>query len=60
VYAKCLPWSGEENKLASSKFGAFSYPSVLEPMRYDAWVLTKGKQGVRKKQHGLPFIMLLK
>jgi hypothetical protein len=36
---------------ASSKLGAFSKPVVLEPMRYDAWVLTKGKQGVSKKQH---------
>jgi hypothetical protein len=57
---RCLPWSWEENKLASSKLGAFSKLAVLEPMRYDAWVLTKHKQGVSKKQHGSPFIMLLK
>jgi hypothetical protein len=39
---------------------AFSKPVVLEPMRYDAYVLTKGKQGIRKKQHGSHFIMFLK
>jgi hypothetical protein len=33
---RCLPWSGEENKLALSKLGAFSKPVVLEPMWYDA------------------------
>jgi hypothetical protein len=58
--ARCLPWSREENKLASSKLGVFSKPAVLEPMRYDALVLTKGKHGVSKKQHDSPFIMLLK
>jgi hypothetical protein len=31
-----LPWSREEEKLASSKLGAFSKPAGLEPMRYDA------------------------
>jgi hypothetical protein len=58
--ARCLPWLREENKLASSKLGVFSKPAVLEPMQYDAWVLTKGKHGVSKKQHVPPFNMLLK
>jgi hypothetical protein len=29
-------------------------------MRYDARVLMRGKQGASKKQHGSPFIKLLK
>jgi hypothetical protein len=32
----------------------------VEPRWYGARVLTRGKQGVSKKQHGSPFIMLLK
>jgi hypothetical protein len=31
-----LPWSKEEEKLASSKLGAFSKPAVSVAMRYDA------------------------
>jgi hypothetical protein len=31
-----LPWSKEEEKLASSKLGAFSKTVRLVPMRYDA------------------------
>jgi hypothetical protein len=53
VYAWCLPWSREEDKLASSKLGVFSKPAVSKPMQYDAWVLAKGRQGISKKQHGL-------
>jgi hypothetical protein len=56
VYARRLPWSREENKLASPKLGAFSKLAVLEAMWYDSWVLMKGKQGVSKRQHGSPFI----
>jgi hypothetical protein len=32
---------------------------VSEPMRYDAWVLMKGKQGVIKKQHDSPLLFYL-
>jgi hypothetical protein len=32
----CLPWSGEEEKLALSKLGTFSKPAVSVPMWYDA------------------------
>jgi hypothetical protein len=32
----CLPCSREEEKLASSKLGAFSKPAESVPMRYDA------------------------
>jgi hypothetical protein len=42
------------------KLGMFSSLMGLEPMRYDARVLTRGKQGVSKRQHGSPFIRLLK
>jgi hypothetical protein len=28
---------------------------MSEPMRYDVWVLAKGRQGISKKQHGSPF-----
>jgi hypothetical protein len=31
-----LPWSREEEKLASSKHGMFSNPTGLEAMQYDA------------------------
>jgi hypothetical protein len=31
-----LPWSREEEKLASSNLGAFSKPAGSVPMRYDA------------------------
>jgi hypothetical protein len=34
--ARCLPWSGEEEKLASSKLGVLSNPMGSEPMWYDA------------------------
>jgi hypothetical protein len=37
--ARCLPWSREEEKLASLKLGMFSKPTGLVPMRYDAWQL---------------------
>jgi hypothetical protein len=37
----CLPWSREEEKLASSKLGILSNPMGLEPMRYDARSLCK-------------------
>jgi hypothetical protein len=42
-----LPWSKEEEKLASSKLGAFSKPTGSIRMRYDAWgyVRYKGKDG---------------
>jgi hypothetical protein len=43
-----LPCSREEERLALSKLGAFSKPAMLEPMRHDAWVLAKGRQGVSK------------
>jgi hypothetical protein len=36
VYARRLPWSREENKLASPKLGAFSKLAVLEAMWYDS------------------------
>jgi hypothetical protein len=49
----------ERGELASVMLGALSNPTGLEPMRYDARVLTRGKQGVSKKQHDLPFIILL-
>jgi hypothetical protein len=55
VYARCLPWSKEEEKLASSKLGAFSKPVDSEPMQYDASVLVNGRQGISKEKHGLPF-----
>jgi hypothetical protein len=60
VSAGSLPWLRERWKLASTKLGMFSNPTGLEPMRYDTRVLAKGKQGVSKKQHGSPFIMILK
>jgi hypothetical protein len=50
----------EREKLASTKLGMLSNPMGLEPMWYDATVLMRGKQGVSKKQHISPFIMLLK
>jgi hypothetical protein len=34
--ARCLPWSKEEEKLASSKLGAFSKPAGSVPRWYDA------------------------
>ena len=34
--AWCLPWSREEEKLASAKLDVLSTPTVSEPMRYDA------------------------
>jgi hypothetical protein len=34
--ARCLPCSREEEKLASSKFAAFSKSAGLAPMRYGA------------------------
>jgi hypothetical protein len=33
----CLPWSKEEEKLASPKLSVFSKPTGLVPIRYDAW-----------------------
>jgi hypothetical protein len=58
----CLPWSRERErgKLASMKLDVLSNPMGLEHMQYDARVLTRGKQGVSMKQHGSPFIKLLK
>jgi hypothetical protein len=50
----------ERGKLASMKLRVLSIPTGLEPMRYDARVLTRGKEGVSKKQHSSPIIMLLK
>jgi hypothetical protein len=35
-----------------------SNPMGLEPMWYDARVLMRGKQGVSKKQHISPFIIV--
>jgi hypothetical protein len=32
----CLPWSREEEKLASSKLGVFSKPAGSVTIRYDA------------------------
>jgi hypothetical protein len=32
-----LPWSKEEEKLASLKLGMFSNPAGSVPMWYDAW-----------------------
>jgi hypothetical protein len=40
-YAWCLPWSKEGQELASVKLGIPSKSAVLEPMQYDARVLTK-------------------
>jgi hypothetical protein len=42
-----LPWSKEEEKLASSKLGTFSKSAGSVPMWYDAWgyVRYKGKDG---------------
>jgi hypothetical protein len=42
-----LPWSKEEEKLASSKIGTFSKLAESVPMRYDAcsYVRYKGKDG---------------
>jgi hypothetical protein len=34
---RCLPWSREEENLASSKLSVFSKPAGSEPMRCDAW-----------------------
>jgi hypothetical protein len=34
--ARCLPWTREEEKLASLKLGALSNPMGPEPMWYDA------------------------
>jgi hypothetical protein len=39
----------ERGKLASMKLGVLSNPTGLEPRRYDARVLMRGKQGVSKK-----------
>jgi hypothetical protein len=50
----------ERGKLSSMKLGMLSNPMGLEPVWYDARVLMRGKQGVSKKQHGSPSIMLLK
>jgi hypothetical protein len=49
--ARCLPWSKEEEKLASSKLDAFSKPAGSVPMRYDAWsyVRYKDKDGKSDK-----------
>jgi hypothetical protein len=58
--AWCLPWSKEREMLASAKLGVPSNSAVLEPMQYDANVNERGKRGIRTKQHGSPFIMLLK
>jgi hypothetical protein len=33
----CLPWSSEEEKLASSKLDMFFKPTESAPIRYDAW-----------------------
>jgi hypothetical protein len=45
--ASCLPWSKEEEKLASSKHGMFSKPAQSVPMWYDAWSCVRyiGKDG---------------
>jgi hypothetical protein len=55
--AECLPWSKEEEKLVSSKLGAFSKPAGSIPMQYDAWSYARykgmdGKSDMTLKLYG--------